>query len=150
MSPITKLLPDAIPSSEACENVLELAFLMSAVDGHLADEELDAFRELVACARGRLVTKDDVDNLLERYGVASHAVGVDQRMREVARSIPTDLRETAFKVAVGLSLVDRDESEFEDEMLTVLAGELGLGERAASFVREVREAMGASSASAGT
>ena len=142
MSPITKLLPNAIPSTEACENVLELAFLMSAVDGHLADEELDAFRELVACARGHAsVTKDDVDDLLERYVVASHAVGVDQRVREVARSIPTELRETAFKVAVGLSLADRDESEHEDEMIKILAGELGLGERAAPLAREARDAM---------
>lgn len=142
MSSITKLLPNAIPSTEACENVLELAFLMSAVDGHLADEELDAFRELVACARGRAATKDDVDSLLERYVVASHAVGVDQRVRDVAKAIPEALRETAFKVAVGLALVDEDESEFEDETLVVLAAELGLGERATALAREARDLVG--------
>ena len=142
MSSITKLLSGAIPSNEACESVLELAFLMSAVDGHLADEELEAFRELVACARGKERTaKDDVDALLERYVVAAHSVGVDQRMREVAHAIPEDLRETAFKVAIGLSLVDRDESEFEFEMIAVLAGELGLGERAIPLAREARETL---------
>ena len=138
-SSITKLLPNAINPHEACENVLELAFLMSAVDGHLADEELDAFRELVACARGRAATKDDVDGLLERYVVAAHAVGVDQRVREVAKVIPENLRETAFKVAVGLALVDRDESEFEDETLAVLATELDLADRAAALAREARD-----------
>ena len=145
MSPITKLLPGEggpISSNEACENVLELAFLMSAVDGHLADEELEAFRELVTCARGRSATKDDVDDLLERYVVAAHSVGVDERMREVAKSIPEDLRETAFKVAIGLSLVDSDASEFEYEMIAVLAKQLELGDRAVPLAKEARAALG--------
>ena len=144
MSSITKLLPGggAISSNEACENVLELAFLMSAVDGHLADEELEAFRELVTCARGRSTTKADVDDLLERYVVTAHSVGVDERMREVAKAIPDDLRETAFKVAIGLSLVDSDASEFEYEMIAVLARELELGDRAIPLAKEARAVLG--------
>jgi hypothetical protein len=144
MSSITKLLSGAIPSNQACEDVLELAFLMSAVDGHLADEELEAFRELLACARGKeSASKDDVDDLLERYVVAAHSVGVDERMREVAKAIPEDLRETAFKVAIGLSLVDSDASEFEYEMIAVLAKELELGDRAILLAKEAREVLGA-------
>lgn len=138
MSSIAKLLPAPIADSAAADTVLELAFLTSAVDGHLADEELDAFRELVGLARGIPATKDDVDTLLERFVVAAHSVGVDARVREVATAVRPDLRETAFRIAAGLSLVDRDQSEHEDELLTILSQAMSIGERTDALVREAR------------
>jgi hypothetical protein len=118
--------------------LLELGFLMSAVDGHLADEELDAFRVLAATLR----PNDDANDLLERCVVAAHTVGVDHRVRQVAETIPSDLRDVAFKVAVGLSLVDEDENEHEDELVGILGAALGLAERTIALTREARAVLG--------
>jgi hypothetical protein len=118
--------------------VLELGFLMSAVDGHLADEELDAFRALATALR----PNDDPNDLLERFVVAAHTVGVDHRVRHVAEMIPTDLRAAAFKVAVGLSLVDDEQNEHEDELVGILGAALGLAERTITLTREARAALG--------
>ncbi len=136
----------ALPLSEAhADAVLELAFLMSAVDGHLAEEELGAFRELTRLIRG----PEDPNDLLERFVVASHTVGVEHRVRQVADMVPENLREMAFKVAVGLSLIDHEESEHEDELVGILGAALGLAERsiplagAARFAVRLRATRGA-------
>ncbi len=140
---IASLVTSPVTSIEDADALLELAFLMSATDGYLADEELDAFRELVAVLRGRDPTKDEVDELLGRFVVEAHSAGVDARVKTVATTVPPPLRETAFKIAVGLSLVDRDESEHEDELAGLLASTLGLGERADALAREARLAVNA-------
>ena len=137
---IADLLPGPIASSEGADMVLELAFLMSAVDGHLADEELAAFRVLVGTARGREVTKTEVDDLLEQFVVATQ-VGVEDRVRAIARMLPVELREVAFKVTVGLSLVDHDASEHEYAIVGILAPALELKERAIVLAREAHEAI---------
>lgn len=137
-------LPDLvtapIASIEAADAVLELAFLMTAVDGYLADEENAVFAAVVGKIRGRAPTKEELDSLLERFVVASHAVGVDARVRQVAPTIPAELQELAFTVAVGLSFVDNDESEHEEELGTVLADTFALGERKRALVEAARRA----------
>lgn len=139
---IGKLVPTPIHDTDHADAILEVAFLMSAVDGHLADEELAAFKELIAKVRGKSVApKEDLDNLLERFVVAAHTVGVDERVREVAKTIPKELREMAFKIAVGLSLVDHEESEFEDEMVGTLGAAFELGERAITLAKEASAAI---------
>jgi uncharacterized tellurite resistance protein B-like protein len=140
---ITKLLSGPISNVQDADAVLELAFLMSAVDGVLADEELVAFRALVSTLRGSEATKKDVDDLIERFVVASHTNGVEQRTRQVAPLIPKELRETAFKVVVALAHVDHDESEWEDEMIGILGALLELADRAITLAREARKEIGA-------
>jgi len=118
--------------------MLELGFLMSAVDGHLADEELAAFRVLA----GVLRPNDDPNDLLERFVVAAHTIGVEHRVRHVAETIPPDLRPPTFKIAVGLSLVDAEENENEDELVGLLGAALGLAEQTIRLTREARSALG--------
>lgn len=139
--PIAALVPTPIASVEHGDTVLELAFLMSATDGYLADEELDAFRELVGVVRGRAVTKDEVDTLLGRFLVEANNAGVDERVKAIASTVPPPLRETAYRVAVGLALVDHDESEYEEELADLLASSLGVAERATALTKEARVAL---------
>jgi uncharacterized tellurite resistance protein B-like protein len=115
---------------------------MSAVDGHLADEELEAFGTLVGRVRGVTATKEEIRQLLERFVFSAHTVGVPDRVREVAKSLPAELRAPAFKVAVALAAVDHDASEHEDELVGVLAAALGLEDRVAALTTEARAAAG--------
>jgi len=140
--PIAKLVSSPIAATEHADAVLELAFVVSAVDGHLADEELAAFGELVGCVRGRAVTKEVVDDLLGRFLVAAQSTPGEARVRELGTALPGELRELAFKVAVGLTLVDREENEHEDDLVGLLAATLGLAERSIPLTAEARAAFG--------
>jgi hypothetical protein len=138
---LADLVSGPIASPDAGDAVLELAFLMTAVDGYLADEENEVFAAIVERIRGRAPTKEELDALLERFVAASHTVGVDERVRQVAPSVPPELRELAFKIVVGLSLVDDDESEYESALAADIEKVFALGERRAAIVKEVRAAL---------
>ena len=140
---IAQLVLAPIAATEHADALLEVAFLMSAVDGHLAEDEQAVFAELVGRVRGRDVTQAEIDELLGRFVVAVHAAGPADRVREVGPTIPVNLREVAFKVAVGLALVDHDASEQEDELVGILGATLGLAERAIALAAEGRQAAGA-------
>jgi tellurite resistance protein len=139
---IAELVPASIAATEHGNALLEVAFLMSAVDGHLADEELAAFNELVARVRGGEATKAEIGALLEGFVFAAHTAGVPDRVREVAMSLPADLRAPAFTVAVALAMVDDDASAHEDALVTVLAEALGLEARVAELTAAAKVAAG--------
>jgi hypothetical protein len=140
---IAQLIHAPIGVTEHADALLEVAFLMGAVDGHLADEEMALFAELVTTVRGRVVTKDETDELLGRFIVASHTTVLPDRLRELAKILPASLRETAFKVAVGLSHVDDEATAEEHELVGLLATALDLGDRAVTLSEEARQAAGA-------
>jgi hypothetical protein len=140
---IAELVPARIAVTEHANALLEVAFLMSAVDGHLADEELTAFNELVARVRGSEPTKAEIGALLEGFVFAAHTAGVPDRVREVAMSLPAELRAPAFTVAVALAMVDNDASVHEDELVGVLAEVLGLEARVIELTAVARVAAGA-------
>ena len=116
--------------------VLELAFAVCAVDGHLADEELATFRDLVTALQGRPATDDDVSELIERFVEKGHTLGVEHRVARIALNVPPELRETALSVAYALSLVDGEESEYEVELLAEVVAHLGIEPRRAAELRE--------------
>lgn len=137
---IAHLVSAPIADIANADAILELAFIVSASDAELAPEELTAFRELATAIRGRPVTKEEADQLLGSFLVTAQAVpGVD-RLRDLASALPGDLRETAFKAVLGLTLVDADENENEDELVGILAASLGLAERSITLTQEAREA----------
>lgn len=143
MSPmsIAELVPASIAATEHADALLEVAFLISAVDGYLADEELLAFTELVERVRGRATSKEEIGQLLERFVFAAHTTLVPERLRAAAQVLPPELREPAFKIAVALALVDHDESEHEDELVGILGGVLGLSDRVKALTTEARAAI---------
>lgn len=138
---IAELVPTSIVGTEHESALLEVAFLMSAVDGHLADEELATFAELAARVRGREVTKDEISTLLEGFVFSAHTAGVPDRVREVAKTLPADLRAPAFTVAVALAMVDNDASEHEDELVGILAEALQLESRVSELTAAARAAI---------
>ncbi len=141
--PIAKLVSAPIADRAQGESILELAFLVSAGDGHLADEELAAFGELVGAVRGHGATKEEVDELLGGFLMNAQTIRGEDRIRELGPTIPGELREIAFKVAVGLTMVDSEASEQEDQLTGILAATLGLAERSITLTAQAREAFDA-------
>lgn len=132
---VADLIDSPIHDEAQATALLELVFAMSAVDGHLADEELASFREIVSRVRGRHATDEDVGDLLEKFVQASHMAGLDLRAKQVMARIPPALRETAYSLAFGLSLVDKEASEYEAELLVEMAKQFGFDERTAEGIQ---------------
>ncbi|HVH40760.1 MAG TPA: hypothetical protein VM925_00400, partial [Labilithrix sp.] len=72
---LANLVPAGLqPSTQHADVLLELAYLTTAADGRLDDEELAAFTEIVTRLRGKAPTGSDVDALLDRFaGNVDHA-----------------------------------------------------------------------------
>jgi hypothetical protein len=126
---ISQLIPSGLlPTAEQTETLLELAYLVTAVDGRLADEELVAFGVLAARLRGKeATTQAELDELLDRYG---HNVDweeeIEPRVRALAAALPKDLHAVAYRLALGLAFVDHEASEAEDRLHKVLGDALDL------------------------
>jgi hypothetical protein len=127
---LAHLVPDGlVPKQEHADVLLELAYLITAVDGRLDDGEIDAYREIVARLRGKKsVTDADLDVLFDRFGGNVEHEEIHDRVKKIAKTLPDDLRGLAFKLAVGLSVVDLDANEDETDLQVVLAESLGLDE----------------------
>jgi len=126
--PIEELLPAGLrPPPAHTDMLLELAYLVAAVDGRLADEELTAFGVLAAKLVGReWMTSDEVDAYLGRF---SHNVDwneIEPRVKALAASLPKDLHAVAYRLALGLAFVDHEPSEAEDRLHKTLGDALDL------------------------
>lgn len=140
---IRAFLPiEPIASSEHADMLLELAFLVTAADGRLDPEEVNAFRELMGRVRGGDPTDADVGKVYERFTKDLASALPTERMRAIGKKLPANLREPAFRTAMALALIDRDASPKEDALIDVLFQSLDLdADRAESLAKEVRVAL---------
>lgn len=126
---LANLVPnDAKINAEQADVLLELAYLATAVDGRLDDGELDAFKEIVARLRGKAPSNADLDKLLDKFGGNVEHEEITARVGQLAPTLPPELKGVAFKLAVGLSVVDLDASGDETDLQVTLAEALGFDE----------------------
>ena len=126
---LANLVPAGLsPSTEHADVLLELAYLTTAVDGLLDDEELVAFKALVGRLRGKAASNADVDALLDRFGGNIEHAEISERLQKIAPTLPGELRPLAFKLSVGLGVADLDASRDESDLQVALAEALGLDE----------------------
>lgn len=140
MSTIVELLPDTLsPSAKDAEVLLELAYLVTAADGRLLDEELAAFGAIAARLQGKeAIDAKELDALIDRFAHHVESQEIEARVRELAPSLAADLHELAYKLALGLAFVDWDPSTEEDRLHGVLGDALGIAPgRRAAISREV-------------
>ena len=131
-----------VASAEHADTLLELAFLVTAADGRLAAEEAAAFRTLLERVRGEAASDEAVGALYKRFTAELEGFTCADRVRVLAPKLPAELRETAFRVALALALIDRDASPHEDALIDVLFESLQLdGVRAEALAKEVRVAL---------
>lgn len=131
-----------IPVIEHADAMLELAFLVTAADGKLAAEEATAFRDLMSRVRGTAVSDDDVGTIYRQFTDRLEGHTCADRVKVVAPKLPSEHRESAFRVALALALIDRDASPHEDDLIDVLFHALSLdADRAEAVAKEVRIAL---------
>ena len=124
---IEELIPATLsPSPEQTEILLELAYLVTAADGRLADEELVAFERIASRLYGRAVSPPELDGLIERFAHNVEQAEIEARVRELVPSLEKDLHAAAYRLALGVAFVDHDASEQEDALHKVLGDALGL------------------------
>lgn len=140
---IDELLPAGFsPTAAQVETLLELAYLVTAVDGRLADEELEAFGAIAARLQekeaGATAEAADVDALLARFGHNVDWDEIEPRVKTLAGELPKELHAVAYRLALGLAFVDHDAAVEEDRLHKVLGDALGLEpEIRASLSRQV-------------
>ena len=131
-----------VTNPEHADTLLELGFLVTAADGRLAAEEAAAFRELMGRVHGRDVSDADVAAIYARFTKELEGSTCPDRVKAVAPRLPAELRETAFRVALALALIDRDASPHEDALIDVLFHALQLdNDRAEALAKDVRVAL---------
>src|SRR5438067_102897 len=116
--PVVDILPRDLTVNEAERDaLLELAYLVTAIDGKLADEELTAFGQLAARLNGQPSSStQEVDALLQRFGGLVEREEIETRMTEIAKLLPAALHEVAYKTALAFAFVDRDPHGSEDSL----------------------------------
>jgi uncharacterized tellurite resistance protein B-like protein len=128
MSSIASLVPAGFSASPAETDVLlELAYLVTAVDGRLTDDELAAFALVAARLLGKesLDTKE-LDALLERFADNVDEEEIGARVKELAPSLSKAHHELAYTLSLGLAFVDHDPAKAEDRLHATLADALGV------------------------
>lgn len=132
---IVELLPAGpIANADHAEAFLELAYLMTAADGKFTDEERRAYGQILQRVRG---APGDVDASVQKY--ARDGGDAKDRIRALGPTLPIELRESVFKIAIALALVDDDASPHEDALMHVYFEALGLDPaRAEALATEAR------------
>jgi hypothetical protein len=148
--PVERVLPArASLSVSEVDAILETAYLATAADGHLTDEENEGFRAIAGKLRGlasgeaKGVSDGDLAKLFERFAVRSDHAARSERIAALAKQLAkAELRELAYKVAFAMSLVDLEASKDEAELGDELIAAFGLtGDRADELAGEVYAAL---------
>ncbi len=131
--------------------ILEAAYLMTLADGHLSEDEYEAFRTLVSAMRGlaagatKLLNDGELAKVIERYTIRSDHAARDERVTVLRTQLNRPMaRELAYKVAFAMSLCDLDASDDEQDYDDELVAAFGIDdERADALAAEVYAALDA-------
>ena len=136
--------------------ILEAAYLATAADGTLSEEENEAFRFVASALRhvaagggagasAKVIGDKDLDSLFARFAGRSEHAERGQRVSAMrARLGRAEVRELAYKVAFAMSLCDLDANEEEEAYDDELVEAFGIdGERADALAAEVYAALDA-------
>jgi len=131
---------EAAQASEL-DAIVELMFLMAAVDGEVAPEEL---QRLSASVEQILEAPSDelmgLDKRLDSLAEALRSDGWSARLHEAVQRIQSDDgRRLAFRLAVGVAFVDDHVAHAECAAIETLVTALRLDEDAQQILREVAD-----------
>src|ERR1700733_951107 len=113
------------PATAEAEDLLEIAFLSTVVDGRLSDEEIGAFASLAARLKNGPIAGRELDRLLDGYAKHIEHRDIAERLAELAQSLSRDeARKMAFRGAFAMALCELgtsdEEADFDDALLDLL------------------------------
>lgn len=124
--------------------IVEVMFLMAAVDGEISDEEVDELRASVHALQdmqtvGEIRLDETMRDLAKKLAVD----GWNARLRDAASRIRApEAKEFAFQLAAGVAFVDDFVAHAEAAAIDSLAQALGLDkEESQALLREVHETL---------
>jgi hypothetical protein len=115
------------------EAIAELMFLLAAVDGEVADVELDQLKSSLAELSGAgVLAPIDTDALVPQLATRLADDGWSARMRAATETITApDVKELAFRLAAGVAFVDDRVEAAEAAALDALGKTFGISDEAA-------------------
>ncbi|MGB3535479.1 MAG: tellurite resistance TerB family protein [Microcoleaceae cyanobacterium] len=120
------------------EAMSALALSIVAVDGDLADEELDLMiHSLGRMQLFRSYSEDMLFNTINQVLSTLNRRGYKKVLDAAVESLPHYLHETAFAVATDLVLADGEVTEEEENVLTYLSQTLNIQENTAQEIVRV-------------
>ncbi|MCA9489665.1 MAG: tellurite resistance TerB family protein [Myxococcales bacterium] len=141
--PEVEIDPDAEMSEELLA-IIELMFLMAAIDGEVADDELRELQASVSAladmqAVGSLELSAMIDDLTEKLANEGWKARLESA---AARVRAPDAREFAFQLAAGVAFVDDFVAHAEAAALDSLARALDLSkDESQRLLRDVHETL---------
>ena len=147
---VERVLPSQGDFTDAeTDAILEVAYLTTAADGRLSDEENESFRAIAARMRGMAsgtpveVSDPSLDALFERYAMRSDHADIGARLKDLRGALQRPVaRDLAYKVAYAMSLCDLETGDAEDELDDLLVAALDLDDESAdALAGEVYEAL---------
>jgi hypothetical protein len=148
--PVARVLPPhADLTVGEVDSILEAAYLATAADGHLSEDEYEAFRSVaerlrdIAAGAVKPLTDGDLAKLFERYTVRSDHAARTERITALRGKLErAHVRELAYKVAFAMGLCDLDANDEEVEYGDELVEAFGIDDaRADALAAEVYEAL---------
>jgi tellurite resistance protein len=136
------LSTDEQSAADEIAGIVEAMFLMAAVDGVIADEEIDKLAEGIRHLSGTGAVDDGrLMRWLDQLRECLDADGWSRRLREATAKLKSpESREKAFRLAVAVAMVDDYVAHAEAAAIDALAAELNLtGDDATRILREVQQ-----------
>jgi hypothetical protein len=129
--------PGTLTAAEV-QAILLVAFLATEADAKVSGEEESSFRNLAKALRALAPAGDPglanakLDELIGKTAGDVDRTGRPAVLAKIASALATPLaRELAYKVAIGMSLVDLEKSDEEDDFDSEVIQALGLSEEQA-------------------
>lgn len=145
MSSVQGTVPAPDPETETQEELLaiiEVMFLMAAVDGEISDQEVEELQASVyALSDMRAVDPIELDATMKQLNAKLEAEGWKARLDDAASRIRApEAKSFAFQLAAGVAFVDDFVAHAEAAAIDSLARALGLSkDESQALLRDVHE-----------
>jgi hypothetical protein len=124
--------------------IVEIMFLMAAVDGHISEQELQQLRASIQAIEDMgAIEGVEVEPMLKSFGDGLDADGWTLRLKEAAARVRApEARSFAFRLAAGVAFVDDFVAHAEAAAIDSLAAAFALEEdETHAILREVHETL---------
>jgi hypothetical protein len=126
------------------EAIVEIMFLMAAVDGHVSGEEIQQLRASIQAIEDMgAIGSVEIEPMLNSFSAGLDSDGWSQRLKDAAARVRApEAREFAFRMAAGVAFIDDFVAHAEAAAIDSLATSFGLSkDDTQTILREVHDTL---------